>query len=272
MRPSSRPLPALLLALLVGCAPDGPPTSPAAEPPAGANGAVVAAAPSPAADDNAVDLPADAPLRIAARHILVAYAGASRAAVTIDRSRDDAFRRISQAQARLQAGEDFAVVASEMSDDSSAASGGDLGSFDQGAMTRSFEAAAFRLKAGELSAIVESPFGFHLIERLAVDEVHIQQVLVQWAGPPRSEQTRSRAEARARIDEAMTRLQAGEPLAQVAASLSDGPTASRGGDLGWFERGQMAPAFDAAAFALAPGGLSAVIESPQGFHILRRVE
>jgi peptidyl-prolyl cis-trans isomerase NIMA-interacting 1 len=263
---------ATLLALLTACSSDAPSDAAAVDPQPGTVGAPTAAPPPPTQADADVDLPANAPMRIAARHILVSWAGASRAPVTITRSRDDAFQRISQVEARLQAGEDFALVATTSSDDITATKGGDLGSFDQGAMTPSFEAAAFRLQPGERSGIVESPFGFHLIERVAVEEVHVEQVLVQWAGAPGSEQTRTRKEARERVDQAMTRLQAGEALADVAAALSDGPTAKRGGDLGWFQRGQMAPAFDEAAFALAPGGLSAVIESPQGFHILRRVQ
>ena len=66
--------------------------------------------------------------------------------------------------ARLEAGEDFATLATEASQDSSAAQGGDLGYFPRGKMVASFEDAAFALQPGEISGIVESPFGLHIIK------------------------------------------------------------------------------------------------------------
>ncbi|HMK49183.1 MAG TPA: peptidylprolyl isomerase [Thermodesulfovibrionales bacterium] len=66
---------------------------------------------------------------------------------------------------RLHAGEDFAKVASEVSEDpSTKAAGGDLGFFPRGSMVKSFEDAAFSLKPGEISGIVESPYGYHIIK------------------------------------------------------------------------------------------------------------
>ena len=66
---------------------------------------------------------------------------------------------------RLTSGEDFAKVASEVTEDpSTKASGGDLGFFPRGRMVKSFEDAAFSLKPGEISGIVESPFGYHIIK------------------------------------------------------------------------------------------------------------
>ncbi len=139
-------------------------------------------------------------------------------------------------------------------------------------MVPEFERAAFALEEGELSGVVETPFGFHIIEREPLVEVHLVHVLAQYAGAERSKATRSREEARARAEEAMRRLRAGEDPATVVAELSDGPSASRGGDLGWFQHGQLLPQLDEAAFALEPGEVSDVIESPVGFHVLLRVE
>jgi len=65
----------------------------------------------------------------------------------------------------LKAGKDFATAAKESSQDTgSAPQGGDLGYFEKGQMVPPFEAAAFAMKAGQMSELVESPFGFHIIK------------------------------------------------------------------------------------------------------------
>ena len=81
-----------------------------------------------------------------------------------EQTKNAARAAIDKAKARLDAGEDFAKVAKEESEDAgSAANGGDLGAFGHGKMVKPFEQAAFALKAGETSGIVESPFGYHVI-------------------------------------------------------------------------------------------------------------
>ncbi len=77
------------------------------------------------------------------------------------------------------------------------------------------------------------------------------------------------AEARAKAEEARRRALAGEDFAELARELSEGPTAPNGGDLGYFTRGQTAPAFSAAAFALEPGGISPVVRTPFGLHVIK---
>lgn len=67
---------------------------------------------------------------------------------------------------RLKKGEDFAKVAAEKSIDGSRRRGGDLGWFGHGAMVRPFEQAAFALQKGQVSGIVKSEFGYHIIKRL----------------------------------------------------------------------------------------------------------
>jgi peptidyl-prolyl cis-trans isomerase C len=67
--------------------------------------------------------------------------------------------------ARIRKGEDFAKIAREVSQDvGSAGKGGELDDFSRGQMTPAFEQAAFALKPGEISDIVETPFGFHIIQ------------------------------------------------------------------------------------------------------------
>jgi peptidyl-prolyl cis-trans isomerase C len=77
------------------------------------------------------------------------------------------------------------------------------------------------------------------------------------------------AEARAKAEEARQRALAGEDFAELARELSEGPTAANGGDLGFFTREQTAPAFAAAAFALEPGGISPVVRTPYGLHVIK---
>lgn len=98
------------------------------------------------------------------RHVLVAWNGTWRSGAT--RTREEARARIGQALGRITAGEDFAAVARELSDDPTAAAGGDLGVVAPGQLVPAFEEAAFALEPGERSGVVETPYGFHVVERL----------------------------------------------------------------------------------------------------------
>ncbi len=97
--------------------------------------------------------------QIAARHIIVSTQGMeSEAEIAEARERIEAIRQ------ELLAGADFAELAREYSDDGSALQGGDLGTFGRGQMVPEFEQAAFALEEGEISGIVQTQFGFHVIE------------------------------------------------------------------------------------------------------------
>ena len=75
--------------------------------------------------------------------------------------------------------------------------------------------------------------------------------------------------AREKIDKLLEEAKGGTDFAELASKNSEGPSASRGGDLGFFGRGQMVPAFEQAAFALQPGELSGVVRTQFGYHIIK---
>jgi peptidyl-prolyl cis-trans isomerase D len=94
-----------------------------------------------------------------ARHILVKVPeGAT------DEQKEEAHKKIDAALARVQKGEDFATVARQESDDTTAADGGFLGCFQRGRMTKPFEDAVYALSSGQISPVVETQFGLHVIK------------------------------------------------------------------------------------------------------------
>jgi parvulin-like peptidyl-prolyl isomerase len=105
------------------------------------------------------------PTQVHAAHILIAYQGAMRSHAT--RSKEEAKKLAEQLLTRAKGGADFAQLARDFSDDPSAKSrGGDLGKFTRVQMTKKFSDAAFALGVGQLSDVVETELGFHIIKRL----------------------------------------------------------------------------------------------------------
>lgn len=105
--------------------------------------------------------------KIASRHILIRYKGAKNAEAKIKRDAKAARELADKVHAEASAaGADFAALAKKYSEDGSAERGGELGSVGRGMFAPAFEAAAFALKVGETSAVVETDFGFHVIQRV----------------------------------------------------------------------------------------------------------
>lgn len=119
----------------------------------------------------------------------------------------------------VRSGGDFAVLARRFSDDpASAQDGGDLGWFRRGRMVAQFEAAAFRLRPGQVSDIVETPFGFHIIqvERIEPAEIKARHILF---APEITEADLAAAQARA--DSAVEALRRGAPLDSLLRRYHD---------------------------------------------------
>jgi len=101
--------------------------------------------------------------QVRASHILLMYAGSARSTAT--RSKEEAQTQIAELKSQIDGGGDFAVLAKEHSDCPSGQSGGDLGNFGRGQMVKAFEDTTYGMQVGEVSGIVETDFGYHIITR-----------------------------------------------------------------------------------------------------------
>ncbi len=171
----------------------------------------------------------------------------------------------------LKAGADFAALAKKYSEDpGSASQGGDLGFVRRGMFVKEFETAAFGLAENQLSGIVETDFGYHIIQLLERrgDAVHARHILV------RVEQSKSADdEAIALLDSLRTRALKGESFAELAKKYSERKETSLiGGELGTFEMDQLDKDTRAGIDTLKPGDISAPVRlvegNSYGYHII----
>jgi hypothetical protein len=122
------------------------------------------AAPSAPSATSAADAPP--PDAIIAQHVLVAYRGAKRVPKGVTRTKSEAKARAQEALAKVRAGSPFEDVVKQYSDDAGSVDRmGSVGKFRRGDMDPAFSSAAFALKPSEVSDVVETPFGFHVIKR-----------------------------------------------------------------------------------------------------------
>jgi peptidyl-prolyl cis-trans isomerase C len=102
------------------------------------------------------------------------------------------------------------------------------------------------------------------------DTVHASHILI---GVAQTATPADKAAARAKADAALKQVRSGADFGAIAKAQSQDPgSAPNGGDLGFFPKGQMTPAFEEAAFKLKPGAVSGVVETPFGFHIIKVLE
>jgi len=167
-------------------------------------------------------------------------------------------------------GVDFATLAAKYSEDPTAKMGGDLGFFQKGELDPEFEKAAFSLKAGEISGVVQSQFGFHLIklEEKKGDQIRARHILLI-AKPSEKDLT----EAKRRTDSLYQAIQNGADFGELANQFSqDEESRAQNGDLGWFPVAQLEPVFQEALKDLKIGEYSPPVESRFGLHIFKLME
>ena len=170
----------------------------------------------------------------------------------------------------IAAGTSFEDLARRYSADGSASSGGDLGWFGKGVMVPDFERAAFGLAKGEVSGVVKTQFGLHLIKSLDRDgsRVHAEHILLRIRYSP-MDLEHALSEARGIRD----RLVAGEDFGALAKQFSvDSTTASSGGDLGWVALSSLPENFAAAIGTLPAGTFPDPVPADEGIHVLKIVE
>ena len=179
------------------------------------------------------------------------------------------------ALAQLQAGKDFAKISASFSDAPNALEGGSLGWKNGAQIPALFLEALKPLKAGELSQILRSPNGFHILKvtnrrggssPLVISQTHVRHILIKLS------EIVSEKDAMARMVSIKDRLDHGDKFEDLARQFSDDGSAKSGGDLSWVNPGDTLPEFEKTMNALAPGETSGIIKTQFGLHILQVIE
>lgn len=178
--------------------------------------------------------------------------------------------KIKAIQEKLQNGADFAELARQYSEDpGSARNGGDLGFVSRGSFVKEFEEAAFALEPNEISEIVQSQFGFHIIQMLERqgERIHVRHILIQLQ-PTAADEER----VVNRLKEIREKILTGDStLEEMALAHSDDPNVEKDrGHLGEFEEGGFqVKEFETAVSSLKPGEISMPFKTEFGYHIVR---
>jgi len=182
-------------------------------------------------------------------------------------------QRAVDAQARLKKGEPFSRLAQELSEDqATAGSGGDLGWFKRGQLDSTFELAAFKVPVGQVSGVVETAFGYHLIKVEEADpakgEIHARHILFR-VTPTEKDAER----VRVRIEDVRTQAVKGVDFGTLVRRYSKykGPSAPDG-DLGFLPVTAFTPEFRAALDTLETGQVSQALLNPQGWNLFKVVD
>ncbi len=183
--------------------------------------------------------------------------------------------RAEQALAQLKSGTDFRQIAATFSESPDALQGGSMGWRDGERLPTLFFDALRTMQPGELSGVLRSPNGFHILKldqrRGGQGPVMVQQTNARHILIKASELV-SDNEARNRLRNLKERLENKTDFAQLARANSEDTSASKGGDLGWISPGDTVPEFERAMNALQPGQISEPVRSPFGWHLIQVVE
>lgn len=219
------------------------------------------------------------PSEACARAVVVAWQGAAHAADTVTRTKEEAQTRAEALLARVRGGESIIELARAESDaGSSGPRGGMLGTYERAdwpAVHEVLAPALFATQVGHATDVIEAEYGYAFAYRCAVEKVHTRHILVRYAGARSAgdDVTRSQGEARVAAVALLGLAMAdGVDFEALAREHSEDSSAESGGDIGTVGRGRMAPAYEEAAFALEAGGVSEVVETEFGFHVIQRVE
>ena len=184
-------------------------------------------------------------------------------------------RRALEALQALRGGANFGQIAAQYSDAPDALQGGSLGWRAAGRLPTLFTDVLKRMKPGDVSDILRSPNGFHIVKLLdtrskaaaaGIEQTHVRHILL------RARDGLSEAEARDKLAKLREKILAGADFAEVARQNSEDSSASKGGDLGWIAPGDTVPEFERVMNSLKPGEVSQPFQTPFGWHIAQVIE
>ena len=180
--------------------------------------------------------------------------------------------RAEQALQQLGSGSDFRQVAATFSDAPDALQGGAMGWRDGARLPTLFLDAVKTLKTGQVSPLLRSANGFHLLQLnerrgstapVIVRQTHARHILIK------TNELVPQAEARRRLATLKERLDNKADFAELARLHSEDTSGSRGGDLGWVSPRDTVPEFEHAMNALEPGQISDPVQTPFGWHLIQ---
>jgi len=184
-------------------------------------------------------------------------------------TRDELQHQLYEIKDKLNKGGDFAELAKEYSDDASAPGGGYLGWIERGLTVKPFEDAAYKLEVGEISDIVETQFGYHLIlmQGKKEDQLEISHILKTLEASPED-----KASIVTLADEIHDRIINGEDFSKLAQEYSqDDSSAVNGGIIGEFPSDKYPELFSSYLQKLDYGEITDVIEEGDNLYIFGKL-